>query len=275
MKKNWVLRLGLLAMVLTLVTMPMVSSTYAKYVTEATGTDTARVAKWGVTITADSAGDGMFDLTYVKDDATFTLGPNSVISTENVVAPGTSGSYTFTLAGIPEVAVRVSFGASSIKDNWLVSTKAYEPLNWTIYNGTNYWTGSAWGAKTYFTLADLESELSSLTVDYIANASIATTYTIGWEWPFEWSSTYLAWSEVEVAKANVAMYYTAPATLATNPYNPATTYYSDSAATVVVPHSTIKLAAYDKADTDLGDLFLTDDAPSLTLNLRITATQIN
>lgn len=47
MKKNLVFRLGLLALVLTLVTMPLVSGTYAKYVTQEVGTAQARVAKWG------------------------------------------------------------------------------------------------------------------------------------------------------------------------------------------------------------------------------------
>ena len=45
-KNNRVLRIGLLALVLTLVTASLVSGTFAKYVTTVNGTGTVQVAQW-------------------------------------------------------------------------------------------------------------------------------------------------------------------------------------------------------------------------------------
>ena len=51
MKKNLAARLGVLALVLTLVTSSLVSGTYSKYVSTSTGSDTARVAKFAFNLT--------------------------------------------------------------------------------------------------------------------------------------------------------------------------------------------------------------------------------
>ncbi|MDD4565910.1 MAG: hypothetical protein PHE79_10620, partial [Eubacteriales bacterium] len=53
MKKNWIARIGFLALVLTLVTASLVSGTFAKYTTAVSGKDTVRVAKFDVAV-----GDG-------------------------------------------------------------------------------------------------------------------------------------------------------------------------------------------------------------------------
>lgn len=46
MKKNWLLRIALVVLVLTLGTACLVSGTFAKYTTTVSGSDSARVAKW-------------------------------------------------------------------------------------------------------------------------------------------------------------------------------------------------------------------------------------
>lgn len=56
MKRNRWMRAGGLLVVLTLITSCFVGGTFAKYVTENEGMDTARVAKWGVEVTV--TGDG-------------------------------------------------------------------------------------------------------------------------------------------------------------------------------------------------------------------------
>ena len=47
MRKNRMMRLASLMLVLVLLTSSVVSGTFAKYVTEVKGEDTARVARWG------------------------------------------------------------------------------------------------------------------------------------------------------------------------------------------------------------------------------------
>src|SRR5665647_112662 len=91
--KKLILKLSVLVMVLTLVTLPLVSGTYAKYATAASGSDTARVAKWGVNTTQEIA--NLFAASYDNvADGTVGLG---------IIAPGTAGSTIFTITGTPEV----------------------------------------------------------------------------------------------------------------------------------------------------------------------------
>ena len=60
-----------------------ISGTFAKYVTEGSGSDTARVAKFGVTVTATEICSKKRTLKY---DDSFTLAENTVVSTDKVVA---------------------------------------------------------------------------------------------------------------------------------------------------------------------------------------------
>ena len=63
MKKNKMMRIASILMVAVLVSTCAVSGTFAKYVTSDSGKDTARVAKWGISILA--SGD-LFAETYKK-----------------------------------------------------------------------------------------------------------------------------------------------------------------------------------------------------------------
>ena len=97
-KKNWTLRAAVLMLALVLITSCFVGGTFAKYVTSGSGTDSARVAKFGVTVTAN--GD-VFAKEYDTNDQTVvgTIA-KSVISTDKVVAPGTTSNGDFVAATI-------------------------------------------------------------------------------------------------------------------------------------------------------------------------------
>lgn len=118
--KNKLMRLASVMLVLTLLTTCGVSGTYAKYVTTASASDTARVAKFGVTIESGTVNQkGLFKAAYTKDAtgdkyATITnsvQSPSGVNSKDYLVAPGTSnsGSSYFRISGQPEVAVEISY----------------------------------------------------------------------------------------------------------------------------------------------------------------------
>lgn len=109
MKKNRMMRLASGLLVAVLATTSMISGTYAKYVTKTTAADTARVAKWGVEVSATTA---LFEEKYATDDKTGTFkfaGDYSVDANDDkdVIAPGTKGSMVFSVTGTPEVAVNV------------------------------------------------------------------------------------------------------------------------------------------------------------------------
>ena len=70
-KKNWTMRAAVLLFALVLISSCFVGGTFAKYVTSAGGSATARVAKFGVTVTA--ANDTMFKTAYCCDGKHYKL----------------------------------------------------------------------------------------------------------------------------------------------------------------------------------------------------------
>ena len=83
------MRLASALLVLTLLTTCAISSTFAKYVTKAEGSDKARVAYWGFDQPAETTID-LFDGEYTNVKAS-----GEVDGFSNVIAPGTSKSTTF------------------------------------------------------------------------------------------------------------------------------------------------------------------------------------
>ena len=135
MKKNRMMRLASGLLVAVLLSTCAISGTYAKYVTSSNAGDSARVAKWGVTFTAQS---DLFQTSYTTDDTDYTGMSLSVKSsdTKNVVAPGTAGTgYSFATNGTPEVSYRVTFATT--KDTtpetvFLGSSDKYYPVVFTL-----------------------------------------------------------------------------------------------------------------------------------------------
>ena len=197
-KKNRVLRLMCIVLLFTLISTCMMTGTLAKYVTVGSGSDTARVAKWGVLVDAATSASGLFSTTYATHDSDYG-GALSVISssTDKVVAPGTNGSITgFSITGTPEVACRITVDvdASSVLTGWtLASGAAYEPIVWTLSNG-----GTPLSTATNVDFATLLTELGNISVDVAPNTNLASVtgfdYEISWNWPFvgnDANDTYL------------------------------------------------------------------------------------
>ncbi len=123
MKKNRMLRLASALLILTLLTTSVIGGTFAKYVSEGSVSDTARVAKWGVEIKTSGT---LYSDAYAKkgetDGNTPAVRPTTAetsfgnisvsasTANDNIVAPGTKSyeeGLSFALAGTPEVAVTV------------------------------------------------------------------------------------------------------------------------------------------------------------------------
>lgn len=220
MKKNRMMRAASALLVAVLLTTCTISGTFAKYVTTNSGSDTAQVAKFGVQINvADDL--GLFDTAYAKEDNqyTSTLSVRSE-TTAQLVAPGTKGSMSFNITGMPEVATRVSVdfdatckaiqlaagpytlpaGAFEAAAKTVTTDAVYEPVK--FYFGTN-----AIDANTQYTLtlAELKTAMgTAFTHDYEPNHNFGEgglTYYLGWSWAFEDTSvdnvnfldTYLGW----------------------------------------------------------------------------------
>lgn len=177
-------------LVLALLSTCVIGGTFAKYVTTGTATDTARVAKFGVTITATS--DSMFKDKYAKTDSTYTVGDNTVESqgSVKVVAPGTNGDLTgVTYTGVPEVAVRVTNEATvEFSGLWSDGTSYYCPIVVTV--GTTNIAGSSYTSTTEFATA-IKNAIEAYKADFAPGTNLSTETgiapVVSWSWPFSTS----------------------------------------------------------------------------------------
>lgn len=117
MKKNKTLRAAGILFLATMLTTCMTAGTFAKYTTSDSANDSARVAKFGVTVTADGSLFGEEYASKEVGDNPISFSGNEHTGTvqvstkgENVVAPGTKNDtgLGFTVAGTPEVDVEIN-----------------------------------------------------------------------------------------------------------------------------------------------------------------------
>ena len=187
MKKNRMMRLASILLVCVLLTTSVISGTFAKYTTTASGNDSARVAKWGVDVKVNSA-ESLFSTQYnthettakkntSNEDIAITVKADSANGAGDVVAPGTNGVFTFSITGTPEVAtsVNVSFGnISMIKlaantvevsketngegEEVSVKNQEYYPIKWTLKRSNDAVTSDAgWTDDKIVTIGEGEN----------------------------------------------------------------------------------------------------------------------
>lgn len=186
MKKNVMMRVASALLVAVLLTTCTISGTFAKYTTEATGTDSARVAYWGFQNDAALTFD-LFANTY---DGSVTGQDNA-----DVVAPGTSKTTAFTFAFKENAAKSIT--APEVKYTITV-TPTISGSYTNLDNNPNFkWTLKAAGAATateYATVAELEAAIKALSGDATgtktyeagnAPTNLSGTCEIGWTWAFE------------------------------------------------------------------------------------------
>lgn len=189
--KNSNKKLAVAALVLLVVlTLAFGGYTLAKYITSASGSGTAQVAKWGYTVDVDAT--KLFGTKYAFENTSSTVAAEgasltvSASSTNNVVAPGTSGSMTINVSGSSEVKAKLTIEvADTLKDVALTLEKdgaevTYNPIKWTLNDGTQ-------DLVTNGTLAQIEGALNAETT-FDPNTAINKTYTLSWAWAFSGTS---------------------------------------------------------------------------------------
>ena len=171
MKKNIAMRIAAVLFILTMITTCAFATTFAKYTTSGSSEDSARVAKWGVTVVAADA-EQLFADNY----------NGTVVSKAqaDVVAPGTSGSLgDFTVDGSPEVKVEVFYEATLTLSGWVVGDKDYCPIVITV-NGTE-----CKGA----TMADLkdavEAAIAGCSQVYEIGQPLNDALEVSWAWAYD------------------------------------------------------------------------------------------
>lgn len=177
MKKNVMMRLASFLLVAVLISTSAISGTYAKYTTQDSGSDTARVAKWGVElqVVGNLYGDTYVN-NIVKDanDEGNNIRVQSVDKSTDVVAPGTQNDegFTFSLKGQPEVDGIVtttmkiqnvflnagSYGVMIPVDTGVITEANYDEFKDLYYKSDENFvaaTASDWsGTRTFYTLED-------------------------------------------------------------------------------------------------------------------------
>lgn len=180
--------------------------TFARYISQGSGSDTARVAAWGFKLSVGNESDNGFQTIYRNGD-------NEVIveasDSTKVVAPGTAGKMTFSIDGTAEVAAKVTMTVGNnanieqdVRDIGVVLTPGegdaitYNPVRFTLKKGgttvqvneENKIVASDGTAVENVSLGRLATILeTSFTEEVRPTEDItkAGTYTIEWSWAFE------------------------------------------------------------------------------------------
>lgn len=211
MTKNKMTRLASVLLILCLLTTCVISGTYAKYVTTADGSDSARVAKFGVSITANGS---TFAKAYDTDNSEVvgTIAQSVVSSNDaNLVAPGTKGDMVaMAISGTPEVAVNVQYEATLTLTGWSDEEGNYYcPLEITVgettYKGNDYESADAFATA-------VKAAIETSSANYAANTDLATVAkvpSVSWAWAFNGNDdvkdTYLGDQAADDAAATVQL----------------------------------------------------------------------
>lgn len=158
----------------------VVAGTLAKYTTNGSSGDSARVAKWGVTVA--SASGSAFATSYTESGAMQASVASS--NGDKVIAPGTSGTLPgTTVTGTPEVAVAVTHTATvTTTGNWGTD---YLPIKVKVGSGddASYVTGTSASDLT----SKINTELAKSNKTFIAagtNLANDGAPSLSWEWAY-------------------------------------------------------------------------------------------
>lgn len=169
MKKNKIMRIASVLLVAVLLSTCAISGTFAKYTTTASGTSTARVAKWDVDITNGTQNQtfafNLFEnVQDTKNNASegedYTESDVKKESNKNIIAPGTQGSFRIQITNKSEVNAKYTI-------DYTVTNIKRIPVKFSVNNGED-WTDD---------LTDVTDDLpiDNQTVDI----------TVMWKWAFE------------------------------------------------------------------------------------------
>ena len=177
--------------------------TLSKYVTKKSESGSASVAKWGYTIEANA--NKLFGTKYTFDntnsvvtDSNAKLTVAASDATTNKVAPGTTGSMTFTVKGTAEVLAQLSISMTDVQDVKLVYKKGtdgaeteYAPVKWTLKKNNTVVSvklnesDADVTALSGVSLAAIQKGLATVSTITPNATEINDTYTISWVWEFE------------------------------------------------------------------------------------------
>ena len=193
MKKNVMMRVASIMLVLVLMSSSVISGTFAKYVTQDKATDSARVAHWGVEVVV--TGEEAFKTEYADESGLPDENDGLTVKSstaKKLVAPGTKGTLaTVDVNGSPEVDATIEFAADVTISDWLIdhdgdSTADYYYCPLVITVGTTKLVGNTYADAAAFEAA-IENQLNNTYTQYYnAHTDLAAVadVTVEWAWNF-------------------------------------------------------------------------------------------
>lgn len=162
MKKIKTMRIASILLIAVLMTTCAISGTFAKYVTEATGSDSARVAKWDIKLEdAKMVNSFTFDLFNTVMDTDGQNETDISVSDGTIIAPGTKGSFEINLKNDSEVNAKYAI-------NYTLQNPDNIPVKFSV-DGTNWYT-----------------DINYIDVSEVAlNMNATAAVTVQWMWEFE------------------------------------------------------------------------------------------
>lgn len=163
MKKNKIFALGLIVTFVALISLSLVSSTWAKYTSTVEGSSTAKVAKWsfdGVDLKTTTINFDLFKTILDTD------GTDEEDVKENLIAPGTQGSASFTFKNTGEVNAKAVVKLELTNDSSI-------PLTFSL-------------GETPFTFTEGKYETE---IDLPMESTSGTTLAFNWAWAFDGNDT--------------------------------------------------------------------------------------
>lgn len=175
MKKNTTQKMILITLLFVMIALVLVASTYAKYTSNASGSASARVAKWSFNIGTDNdivaQNAFKFNLFDTIND-TDGNAETDVISSNNdkVIAPGTQGNFNLVLENKSEISAKYGIV-------YTVTNEKNIPIKFST-------DGQIWSTDLAEVVADNETTK-------IAAKNGTKTINIQWKWEFDGDDTQL------------------------------------------------------------------------------------
>lgn len=183
MGKNKTMKMILITLLIAMIALVLVSGTYAKYTSSASGSDTARVAKWSFTVGGtDIVAENTFTFDLfktIKDTDGKTETDVVSANADKVIAPGTSGSFDLVLENKSETSAKYGI-------TYTVTNTASIPVQFSV-NGKD-WTDN------------LANVVESDTDTKLAANNETKTITIQWKWAYDGDDT----TDVNLGKVGTA-----------------------------------------------------------------------
>lgn len=172
MQTNTKKKIGVIALILILILcLYFVASTYANYASEISADSTLAVAQWAVTIGGeDATKESSFDLTLSTDNSEFV--------SENKIAPSTTASGTFEIDPTgSEVAMAYSIDIGDIEYDGTATGITFSIASVTV-SYTDSSGATATPTDSYTTYADCDGVIGLADVE--AGVIVNVTITVEW-----------------------------------------------------------------------------------------------